>query len=227
MRHVRLLVCALLLLSFPRPAHAQSDFWDWLESFSGPGPFQSHFRTINSRGFCTLRGGEQKIDWWCGDDTRRDIREVLTAEVAWPDSDSNRRFADGAGDPLNNAPVRATRVVVNYYYRVHPVLDVGVGAGALTFSGEGFENQVHPILAPLNVTFTPFGFVHGESRTVAKWGRLLRFKIAERYVLGDIRAQDFNSLKSTYARSGEWNFNYSVSFDLWPFIDQRMSNRKP
>jgi len=221
-------VCALLLLSLPRPAHAQGDIWDWLESFSGPGPFSAHFKTISSRGFCTLKGGDQKIDWWCGDDTRRDIREVLTAEVAWPDSDSNRRFGDASpGDPLNFLPVRATRVVVNYYYRVHPMLDVGVGAGALIFSGDGFSNQVHPVLAPLNVTLTPLGYLRSENPNITKLGRVIRLKFSERYVLGDIRAQDFNALTSNYFKSGEWNFNFSVSFDIWPYLDQRKSNRKP
>ena len=221
MKTLRFCVCALLLLSLPRPAYAQSDFWDWIESFSGPGPFHGSFHSVNSRLLCTeSTGGTHTVNWWCGDDTRPNIRTVLSAEVAWPDSDSNPRFADAVSELQNNGKVRATRFVVNYSYRFHPMIDLGVGAGVLVFSGDDFRNQSHPVVSPLTLTFTPLGFLHGDGN-VARWGRLIRIKYAERYVMGDIRAQDFNSLKSTYFKSGEWNTNISVMVDFWPFVDRR------
>jgi hypothetical protein len=208
----------------PTGAYAQSDIWDWLGELSGPGPFHASVRSIHSRAFCTVHdGGKVHIDWWCGNDTDPNIRSVVAAEVAWPDSDSNVRFSDvsTAVEPQNTKPVRATRVVVNYYYRFHPMVDLGVGGGALVFSGDDFTNQVHPVLSPLNLVFTPFALVKDDKGNPARLGRVIRFKFSERYILGDIRAQDFNSLKSGYFKSGEWNPNFSVSFDLWPIIDQR------
>jgi len=210
-------VCALMR---PASAFAQSDFLDWLESFSGPGPFHGHLRSLNSRALCTLsEDGKQRVDWWCGNDTDPRIRNVVAAEVAWPDSDSHIRFADAPTEPQNTLQVRATRVLVTYAYRFHPMLDLGVSAGALVFSGPDFPNQTHPVLSPLTLTFTPLGFLHGEK--TAKWGRVIRVTYAERYVLGDIRAQDFDSLKSTYFKNGEWNTGISMAVDVWPFIDQR------
>jgi hypothetical protein len=209
--------CALL-----RPAHAyaQADFFDWLEQLSGPGPFHGYFRSVNSRVLCTHEEvGAQRVDWWCGNDTDRNIRHVVSAEVAWPDSDSNRRFDDATSEPQNNGTVRATRVMITYQYRFHPMVDMGLGIGSLVFSGSDFTNQVHPVISPLTLTFTPFAFMHGE--TSAKWGRLIRVEYAERLILGDIRAQDFNSLKSTYFKQGEWNSGISLSVDFWPFIDRR------
>lgn len=220
-RIVFIFLAAMCALAWPGTARAQSDFIDWLNQFSGPGPFHGHFRSLNSRVLCTTDdGGMQHVDWWCGNDTKPAIKWVVAAEVAWPDSDSNPRFADATSEAQNTLPVRLTRVIGTVSYRFHPMVDLGVGVGAFVFSGDGFTNQVHPILSPLTLTFTPLGFLHGEGNA-ARWGRLIRFKYAERYVLGDIRAQDFNSLKSTYFKSGEWNNNFSVGVDFWPFVDRR------
>ena len=220
-------ICVLVLAMFallPAGAYAQSDIWDWLGELSGPGPFQGRLHTIHSRALCTVHdGGSVHFDWWCGNDTDPHIRWVVTAELARSDSDSNVRFSDvsTAIEPQNTNPVRATRVVVNFNYRFHPMVDLGFGAGALVFSGDDFTNQVHPVLSPLNLVFTPFALVKNDEGKPARLGRVIRLKFSERYILGDIRAQDFDSLKSGYFKSGEWNPNFSVSFDLWPLIDRR------
>jgi len=203
-----------------RPAHAlaQSEILDWLESLSGPGPFHGYFMSAHSRVFCTFSdGGAQRADW-CFDDTSDKIRSVMTAEFAWASSDSNLRFADATTEPQNVLPVHATRVMVNYQYRFHPMLDLGVGVGGIVFSGDDFTNQTHPVLTPLTMTFTPLGFIKGDK---VKWGRLLRLKYSERYILGDIRAQDFHSLVSKYVKNGEWNTGISLSVDFWPFLVRR------
>ena len=119
---------------------------------------------------------------------------------------------------LNVLPVHATRVMVNYQYRFHPMLDLGVGAGTIVFSGDDFANQTHPVLTPLTMTFTPLGFIKGDKE---KWGRVLRLKYSERYILGDIRAQDFHSVVSKYVKNGEWNTGISLSLDVWPFLVRR------
>jgi hypothetical protein len=215
MRKLPLYLCALLLLTLPRAAHAQSDFWDFIEGFSGPGPFHGYFQSANSRVFCTVSDGGTHNARWCFDDTSDKIRSVMTAEFAFASSDSNPRFSDAASEPQNALPVHATRVLVNYQYRFHPMVDLGVGVGALIFSGDDFANQTHPILSPFTLTFTPLGFLKGDK---AKWGRVLRITYAERYVLGDIRAQDFHSLVSKYVKNGEWNTGVSFGVDFWPFL---------
>jgi hypothetical protein len=207
-------VCALMR---PASAFAQSDFIDWLESFSGPGPFHGYFRSVNSRVFCTVHdGGAREIKWGCFDDTNQKIKMVLAAEVAWPDSDSNPRFAD---DPQNKGRVRNTRVLFNYYYRFNAMLDVGVGAGWLNLTGDDFGNQVHPIVTPLTLSFTPFGFVHDPKW--ARAARVLRVNYSERYVLKDIKAADFNAPLSKYFNDGEFNRGVSVGVDFWPFLVHR------
>lgn len=213
-------LAATCLLALPTTAYAQSDFIDWLEGLSGPGPFHGYFMSASSRAFCTVADSNgQTIRWWCPDDTDRNIRTVLSAEFAFASSDSNPRFADAASEPQNRLPVHATRVVANYSYRFHPMLDLGVGAGVIVFSGDDFTNQVHPLLSPLTLTFTPFGFLHDEKN--ARWGRVLRVKFSERYILGDIRAADFHSFASTYLKQGEFNRNISIGVDFWPVLFPR------
>jgi hypothetical protein len=206
---------ALSVLARSTNAFAQGEFLDWLESLSGPGPFHGYFQSVNARVFCTVSDGGTQIAKWCLDDTSEKIKTVMTAEFAYASSDGNPRFADATTEPQNSLPVHATRVMANYQYRFHPMIDLGVGVGAIVFSGDDFTNQMHPILTPLTMTFTPLAFLKGDK---AKWGRVLRIKYSERYILGDIRAQDFHSLVSKYVKNGEWNTGISFGVDFWPFL---------
>jgi hypothetical protein len=210
-------LAALCALARPTTVFAQSDIIDWLESLSGPGPFHGYFTSVGSRAFCTVdEGGGQTIRWWCPDDSDRRIKSVVAAEFAWGSSDDHTRFSDATSEPQNTLPVHATRVLANYYYRFHPMLDLGVGAGVVVFSGDDFSKQVHPILSPLTLTFTPFGFLHDEKNI--RWGRVFKVQFSERYILGDIRAADFHSLASTYLKQGEFNRNIAIAVDFWPVL---------
>ena len=213
MKWMRLCLCALFLFAMPRPAHAQSDFWDWVESFSGPGPFHSYMRSIGTRVLCTYDEGGTRRVGTCLSDVDPKIRTVLTVQYAWASSHDNSRFE--IVDPNNRTPVNTSRFLINYYYRFSPMLDLGAGGGAFIFTGDGFDNQAHPVLTPIALTFTPLGFLHGEKS--AKWGRVVRVKFDEKYVLGDINSLDFRS-PSGYLKHGEMNRGVSVGFDLWSFI---------
>ncbi len=212
---VAALVCALIR---PASAHAQSDFIDWLESFSGPGPFHTYFPlSIGSRVLCGYDEGSAHRVGTCLSDVDPKITTVLTAEYAWASSHNNDRFVGVTTDPLNNAPVNTSRILVNFYYRLSPMFDIGAGGGAFFFTGDGFDNQTHPILTPLAVTFTPFGY--WRSPKWVKWGRVIRVKFAEKYVVGDISAADFHST-ATYLRHGELNSELRVGFDFWSFLSR-------
>ncbi len=211
------LVVAALVCAFARPAsvYAQSDFIDWLEGFSGPGPFSSYMRTIGVRVLCTYDEGDHHKVGTCLSDVDPKIKTVLTAEYGWASSHDSARFA--SIDPANTTPVNTSRVMVNYYYRFSSMLDLGVGIGTFVFTGSGFDNQWHPLLTPLTLTFTPLGFLHGE--TSAKWGRVLRVKFDEKYVLGDINSLDFHS-PAGYLKNGEMNRGISGAIDFWPFLSR-------
>ncbi|HUK36111.1 MAG TPA: hypothetical protein VLV86_19475 [Vicinamibacterales bacterium] len=216
-RALFLAVAALCALARPATVYAQSDFIDWLESLSGPGPFHGYFTSVGSRVFCTMDDGSgQMIKWWCADDSSPKVKNVVAVDFAWSTSGDHTRFSDATAEAQNTLPVHASRILANYYYRFHPMVDLGVGAGVIVFSGDDFSKQVHPILSPLTLSFTPFGFLHGEQSI--RWGRVLKLEFSERYILGDIRAADFGSSLSTYLKQGEFNSNFSVAVDFWPVL---------
>lgn len=206
---------ALCALARPANAFAQGDFLDWLEGFSGPGPFHSYMRSIGTRVLCTYDEGDTHRVGTCLSDVDPKIKTVLTVQYAWASSYDNSRFENV--DPNNRTPVNTSRFLVNYYYRFSPMLDVGVGTGMFMFTGDGFDNQPHPVLTPLALTFTPFGFLHSEKS--AKWGRVIRVKFDEKYVLGDINSVDFHS-PAGYLKHGEMNRGVSVGVDFWPFLSR-------
>jgi hypothetical protein len=102
-----------------------------------------------------------------------------------------------------------------YSYRVSPLLDLGVGIGTYTYSGNGFENQTRLTVTPFQLSFVPLGYFGGDAGK--KWGRVLRLKYANHRVIGDLLGSDFGS-KSTYVNRGGFNQSLSVSLDFWSFI---------
>jgi hypothetical protein len=212
-RAVLIVLVALCALARPATAFAEIGFIDWLEQFSGPGPFHSYLRSIGARVLCTYDEGDTHRAGTCLSDVDPKIKTVLTVQYAWASSHDNARFE--TVDPNNRTPVNTSRVLVNYYYRFSPMLDVGVGGGAFIFTGDGFDNQAHAVLTPIALTFTPLGFLHGEKS--AKWGRLVRVKFDEKYVVGDISSLDFHS-PAGYLKHGEMNRGVSVGLDFWSFL---------
>ena len=211
MKRVRLIVLVgVFAMCCPKGAYAQSDFLDWLDSFSGPGPF--HGVTVGMRTMCMRDNAGTLSNGWCIADTDPSIKTVMNVEFGFGTTGSQARFSD---TPNDIAVVHASRINMTYMYRVSPMLDVGIGMGALIFSGSGFDNQNHPILTPFTMTFTPLGMLRGP--TSKKWGRVLRFKFADRYVFGDLNAADFHSV-STYLKHGEFNPGFGIGVDFWSFF---------
>jgi hypothetical protein len=181
MRKVR--VIALIVLCTVRPSGAfGQDILDWLNSFSGPGPFHGHFgQSVSLRAMCIKDdGGDSHRATTCLlDDMDEKIKVLIGVTFSWTSSHDNARFSTAAAaDTFNSLPVNASRIEATYSYRVSPMLDVGVGAGALVFTGDGFSNQLHPIITPVQMTFVPLGFLRkgaGESaetqvcRPVCPW----------------------------------------------------------
>jgi len=220
MKKVRLIALIVLVVVRPSGACAQ-DILDWLNSFSGPGPFHGHIgQSISVRALCIKddeQGAGHHADTCFFDDMDDKIRVLIGVTFSWTSSHDNPRFSSAAStDPLNDLPVNATRLEGTYSYRVSPMVDVGVGAGALVFSGDGFANQVHPFVTAVQMTFVPLGFLRQGAGL--KWGRVLKLRFADRYVMGDINAKaDFGSTAS-YLTHGEFNPSFSIGVDVLPLF---------
>ena len=221
MMRVRTVCLLLLFLLRPLSAHAQSDLLDWLAEYSGPGPFHTNahkplIQSVNLRVMCIKDDGKggHRADTCFFDDMDDSIRVVIGATFSWTPS-TDPRFKD-ATDTNNLLPINESRIEGTYSYRVSPMLDVGVSAGAVVLTGQGFENQAHPFFAPIQFTFVPFGFVRGG--WPGKWSRVLKLRFADRYVLGDINArQDFGST-SAYLTHGEFNPSFGITLDFLPLL---------
>jgi hypothetical protein len=213
MKSFRFVVMLMLLMLLVKPAGTSAqELLDWLNGFSGPGPFYGHFgQSVTLRAMCIKEDGKDghRADTCFLDDADEKIKVVIAGTFSWASSHDNPRFAD---DPTNTVPVNSSRIEFTYSYRVSPMLDVGVGVGTLAFTGDGVATAWHPLITPVQMTFVPFGFIRkgrGE-----KWGRLLRFGFADRYVLGDINAKkDFGST-SSYLTHGEFNPSFSIGLDI-------------
>jgi len=210
MKTVRVLMLIALCAVRPTAAFAQSDFLDWLDSLSGPGPF--HGFTLYVRASCMK---DTPNDGWvkgaCINDTDPNIKTVLNAHFGWATSGDNPRFADA---PAEKLPVHLTRGGVTYMYRVSPLLDVGVGLGVSVMSGDGVDNEVHPILTPFTVTFVPFGMKHKTTKAT-KLGRVIRLTYSERFIMGKIDAKTNFKSASSYLKNGEFNRGFGVALDFW------------
>src|SRR3989442_10872581 len=170
---------AAVLALWPAAAHAQEGFWDFLEALSGPGPFQGF--SISTRTVCARDTDGRLHTDWCINDTDPNIKTVMNVEYGWATTGGQARFSD---TPNDVGVVHAHRLHVTYMYRVGPMLDLGIGGGAMWFTGDGFEAQGHPIFTPATVTFTPLGLLRGP--TSKKWGRVRRITFSNRYVFRDI-----------------------------------------
>jgi len=204
----------LMLLAMPTVAHAESDWWDFIEGFSGPGPFKGV--TFGERVFCVKETDTRGFGvGTCISDVDERIKALVNAEFGYYTSGDKPRFAD---TPWDTRMVNLWRIHATYFYRVSPLLDLGAGAGVMIFTGEGFDSQSHFVVTPLSLVFTPLGFIRSSPKAT-KWGRLLRVNFSENYVPGDIKASDFNST-SSYATHGEFNRKFGIGVDIGPFISK-------
>jgi hypothetical protein len=196
-------------------AHAESDFWDTISSFSGPGPFKGV--TFGQRIFCVKENTDARTHRTasCMSDVDDKIKALVSAEFGVYTSGDNYRFTDVLTDKRS---VRLWRLHATYYHRISPMLDIGAGAGVIIFTGDGFDHQSHPVVTPVEVVLTPLGFIRSSPRA-AKWGRLLRVHFSESWVYGDIKASDFGS-PSTYLTTGEFSRKFGIGVDIGSLISR-------
>jgi hypothetical protein len=215
MRAVRLCVLGLLFVALPAVARAESDWWDVIEGYSGPGPFKGI--TFGERVFCVkekanARGFGTSA---CITDVDEKIRAYVNAEFGIYTSGDKPRFSD---TPRDTRTVHLWRIHADYMYRVSPLLDVGAGAGVHIFSGDGFDAHSNFVLTPLSIIFTPLGYIRSSDKAT-RLGRLLRINFSENYITGDLTAADFGS-PSSYATHGEFNRKFGIGIDIGPLISR-------
>jgi len=212
MKNLRFLVFLVIFGVWPAAAHAQGGFWDYVEGGSGPGPFHGYTaviralcvrQTMNPAGQFAFPRGK------CFSDIDDNIKAVLNVNVGWYSSGENPRFTN---TPTDTDTINMTRVGSTFMYRVHPVIDVGLGGGVIVLSGSGFTTQWHPEITAISVTLTPFGFL-SDGPKARKFKRFLRFNFSDRVVFREINSVDFG-LPPTYLKGAEFQRDFSWGLDL-------------
>jgi len=198
-----------LLTMWPAAARADSGFLEWIDSFSGPGPFWG--ASYETRVFCVAK--DHTIGKCVSDvrspDPMKEIQWVVSAEGGFYSSGDNQRFAD---TPSDTRSVHLVSLVPKVMYRVRPWLDVGGGIGLMALSGDGFD-VVTRAQVPFSASITPLAFLTGPTE---RWGRFFRVHLSEIYVAKGLSGADLNS-PSTYSKGGEFHKAIAFVFDFGVF----------
>src|SRR5882672_10009357 len=153
MKWGRLVVLLGVITLWPSGAYAASGFWAWLEELSGPGPF--HGWVLAAPVLCT--NDDVLVSCQARSESHRPKR-LLVVSIGGLGSGDNLRFKDEANTP-DRREVNVLQVSGTYMFRLHPTVDVGFGAGALRFSGHGFDPLWRFTLIPASVSARPLALV--------------------------------------------------------------------
>lgn len=206
-------ILAAALLLAPSTAQAQV-WWDFIESLSGPGPFQGfgfYVRVACGTGGDVRRGLEIMWAHECFDDSRSDIRYVVEVRGLFPGSDDTRPRL--LVSPADTRPVGIRKWDGVASYRVLPSLDVGAGGGAIKFTGEDVNEQWRPTIIPFSVTYTPLALADASHR----YGRIFRIHLETVYIPFGFTGADWGQpgLSPTlYSTDGNWVLAGGLYIDL-------------
>lgn len=191
-------LAVLVLTAFPQQAEA--DLWDWLQEWSGPGPFHTR--------------GNVMVDLCPGSsfDKRRltsdfDSRENVKCFFA-----DTRLFVNDVPDNFGNLKVTVSIVEAGAAVRIHRSTEVGFGAGVLRFASRDEEHTRFVVTVPRLVIRpallygTPT-FWQGQPRGVRLLASVVKFYVKGNVIVGRMQGADFG-LTST-----EPNFDFDVDND--------------
>jgi hypothetical protein len=224
MKNARALILIGMVIFCPGRAYAGDGWWDWLDAFSGPGPF--HGASFSEKLWCPQAANQQEQQplrkgfYNCGlSDRSTDIKAALTLSASWLTSGSQPRFRDlDHEDPNNTRSVTVFRLDPAWNVRIHETLDFGFGVGYMRVSGDGFEPLNRVTITPASVTFVPFASVSD-----SHWGRVFRIKFGVTFVPGpgDISGSDFGAPEADLQLGSEMLPRMSVGVDfgsIWSAI---------
>lgn len=202
-----------ILLAFPPPARA--DFWDWLQEFSGPGPF--HARGPNLM-FDICPGDAKPFDRATGDTveatadntSKRFLRDFDEPTLSTLRSAkgivrvpkciyADLRFFQNRDDDNFGVP----GVKIDFYQaglsvRLHHAIGLGFGGGAMRISSPNGPDAWQPMLTAPRVVIKPlliFGSpeywrVHGKLHLVLS---TVKYYVKEDIILGHVTGTDFGA----------------------------------
>lgn len=210
-RVVRGLSC-LLLLALTVQAQAANG---WLEKLSGPG----HFHGWVVPALPIWCSGTERLDGFaCLGHPESDEFFMVTLVPSFLDSTKNDLEYDPT-TPSDRKKVSMTSWSVLVNWRVDPLLDIGVGGGFSSFSGDLFPTFRRPVVDPLRAVIRPLGlFYRAPTRDLTTKQRLyrdlLQINVGLVYYPTGFDADDFGAIPGTYSESLELLWSASITIDL-------------
>ena len=185
------------LVSLPTSA-AAADFWGWLESFSGPGPW--HQLWSLQVPICPDPEGKHKAI----------LSQAPKADPVKPCLFVDWRVFDTKDpDPLVGAKARAQIYESGVFLPVHPAVSVGAGAGVIRFNSLGVTTYKMGI-TPYRIAIRPLRLIPQWTEIDQKWPSLLAFYVRGTFVAGRLTGEDFGIAREKVDEN--WEFVRSVGF---------------
>ena len=219
---------ALIVAAWPSAARAQG-WWDILEEFSGPGPFNTGVNPVMSysiRPMCVVstsaaanaKTGRKPVGWFsqgpeggypCQAKSEKVIG-FLELRLGHARTDDKLLFPDEKKVPTGRTGVNLAQAL--FMRQLNTALSIGAGIGAMWFSGSTVDQAVPSVaLTPIAVELSPFRVFGSNNR----WARLVVFHFEEIAVLGGFNARDFNTLAtSAFSTNAEMKRSFSVDLDI-------------
>jgi hypothetical protein len=187
----------VLIVAFPRPARA--DLWDWLQEFSGPGPFHS-------------RNGDAMFEVCPRKTTQKQPDGTTKTEFSYqasydPEKDNTciffdyRGFINDGNDPFG-ARVSAKFYEVGVSARVHRAVELGLGFGWVHLSSQNASNmammndKTKMVLTIPRLVVKPILFLEPKEfwdkhNKLFKAASSFKYYTRENIILGTMTAADF------------------------------------
>jgi hypothetical protein len=224
MKKLRLVALAALLAAWPGVARADSPLMEYIEGWSGPGPFKVlWFAGLDLRLWCQPSAeakedsrGRQQLN--CLSDDGRRVKSLVLFNFNIGHNDGGQLFSD---DPNDKRDVKQTTLEVAYMYRVNPIVDVGSGIQWVHLTGDGGTGtnsfDVWKTGVPIRLTITPLGLKRFSPKNEA-WSRFIHLKYESTFFGGTTQASDFGNTTSHYKSGKEFQSRVSLNLDFAPIV---------
>lgn len=225
----RLMVLAAgMLLAISNVAHADSPIIEFIEGWSGPGPY-SWAKGFDIRLAClpsdaASRDTVRRQFWNCYTDDATKVRGLFMFNVNWGDNGGTQLFTD---DPFDRRTVKQLTLEAVYMHRLNSVVDIGGGVQFVRLTDDAQAATATSVAyagstlwrtgVPLRVTFTPLGFLHfnGRARGLS---RLVHLQYETAYFGGASQASDYGNPVSRYSAKKEFQSRVALAVDIAPLL---------
>ena len=216
------------LLALTGVARADSPILEFIEGWSGPGPY-SWAKGFDIRVAClpsdAASGDSIARQFWnCQTDDASKVRGLFMFNVNWGDNGATQLFTD---DPFDRRMVKQLTIEAVYMHRINSVVDIGGGLQWVRLTDDAQPATATSVAyaastlwrtgVPFRVTFTPLGFMHfgGRARGLS---RLVHLQYESAYFGGSSQASDYGNTVSRYTAKKEFQSRVAVSVDIAPLL---------